>query len=347
MKNISEICEFLRKNLNSIIHSYEYKVVKIKKRNSRKISMRLARQKGDSEALFDEEHYPGLVNKNKYFTVQVDAKPGINHLREALEWLVRESVSLNRTPIVFTPHFDSCHNFDIEVNATWDKYIDLSNIQINNISLGTNISIQAVMEKDIARFDDLSILWVERDHILTDKDNENFDLIVRHNRTGLEIDHVHTGIRGIPEYSVRFMPSYRVLDAYNQVSNKIQNYCAIHVRRGDMLDMVDLYPNLDQETQPDKIKATISQVIPKGSKIYILTNERDKAYFNPLKMDYEVFQYFDFPELIGLVECEQPDNFLLFEIEKLIFDNAKTKIYTFTHPGGGDRISLSKDRGWA
>lgn len=347
MKNIGEIYEFLRKNIKAIIHSYGYRIIKIKRRNSRKISTRLARQNGVSEALFHEENKPALVNKNKYFTVQVDAKPGINHLREALEMLVRESISLNRTPLVFTPHFDICHNFNIEVNATWDKYIDLNNFQINNISQGSNFAIQAVMDKEIAGFDDLSVLWIERDHILTDKENEEFDLIVRHNRTGLEIDGIHTGIRGLPNYSVCFMPSSRVLDTYNQVSNKIQNYCAIHVRRGDMLGMTDRYPNLDQETQPDSIRATISQVIPRGTQIYILTNEKDKAYFNPLKTEYDVFQYFDFPELIGLVECEQPDNFLLFEIEKLIFENAKTKIYTFSHPNGRARISLSSSLGWA
>jgi hypothetical protein len=346
MKNFNEICDFIQKNLKAIIHSNGYRVVRIKKRNSRKISTRLARQKGVSEALFDK-HTPGLVNNNKYFTVQIDAKPGINHLREALEWLVRESISLNRTPLVFTPRFDSIHNFGIEVNASWDKYIDLGNLQINNSSLGTNISIQAVMEKDIAGFRDLSILWVERDHILTDKENKDFDLIVRHNKTGLEIDRVHTGIRGLPNYSVGFMPSHQVLDTYNQVSNKLQNYSAMHVRRGDMLAMVDKFPNLDQETQADKIKAIISRVLPTGSKIYILTNERDKAFFDPLKTDCEVLQYFDFPELIGLVECEQPDNFLLFEIEKLIFENAKIKIYTFTHPGGRPRICLSSSLGWA
>jgi hypothetical protein len=347
MKNISEISEFIRKNLIAIIHSYGYNIVKIKKRNSQKISTLLARQNVISEAKFDEKHNQGLVDKKKYFTVQVDARPGINHLREALNWLVRESISLNRTPLVFTPHFDSHHNFDIEINATWDKYINLNNLQISKRSQDTTISIQAVMEKDIPNLNDLSTLWVERDHILTDKENEEFDLIVRHNRTGLEIDRVHNGIRGIPEYSVSFMPSNRVLDAYNQISDKLQNYCAIHVRRGDMLDMVDTYPNLDQDTQPDNIRATISQVMPIISKIYILTNERDKTYFNPLKNDYEIFQYFDFPELRELVECEQPDNFLLFEIEKLIFEGAKTKIYTFTHPEGGTRISLSKQLGWA
>ncbi|MDD2659708.1 MAG: hypothetical protein PHY54_08525 [Methylococcales bacterium] len=346
MKNLSGICDFLQKNIKAVIHSHGYKIVKIKKRNSRKISTRLASQNGVGEALFDK-HAHELVNKNKYFTVQVDARPGINHLREALEWLVRESISLNRTPLVFTPHFDSIHNYDIEVNATWDKYIDLGNLQINNILLGTNSSIQAVMEKEIAGFRDLSILWIERDHILTDKENEEFDIIVRHNRTGLEIKSVHAGVRGLPDYSVCFMPSHQVLDTYNQVSNKLQNYSAMHVRRGDMLGMNDVYPNLDQETQPDKIKATISQILPSGSKIYILTNERDKAFFDPLKTDYEVLQYFDFPELIKLVECEQPDNFLLFEIEKLIFENAKTKIYTFTHRGGEARISLSSSLGWA
>lgn len=268
-------------------------------------------------------------------------------MREALNWLIRESISLNRTPIVFKPQFDSRHNFDIEVNATWDKYIDLNNIQISNNKRDTTFSIQAVMETDIAKFDELSILWIERDYILTDKDNEEFDLIVRHNRTGLEIDCVHNGIRGIPEYSLRFMPSKGILDTYNRVSDKIQNYCAIHVRRGDMLSMGNVYPNLDQDTQPDKIREVVSQVMPKGSKIYILTNERDKDYFNSLKNDYDVFQYFDFPELRELVECEQPDNFQLFEIEKLIFENANTKIYTFTHPEGGKRISLSKHPGWA
>ena len=347
MKNTSEVYNFFWKNIKEIIHSFGYKIVKIKKQNSKKIATRLAKQNRISAAAFNTNHGAILIRKNKYFSVQVDARAGINHLREALEWLVRESISLNRTPLVFIPHFDSCHNFNIEVNATWDKYIDLNNLKINELSLETDTTIQAVMQHNIVGFDDLSMLCIERTHVVTDKENEKFDLIVRHNRTGLKIDSIHTGIRGIPNYSVSFKTSNRVFDTYKKVSNKIQNYCAIHVRRGDMLNMVNSYPNLNQETQPDKIKSIISEVISPNSKVYILTNERDKSYFNSLKIDYEVFQYFDFPELLELVECEQPDNFLLFEVEKLIFENAKMKIYTFTHPQGGSRISLSRHLGWA
>ena len=36
-----------------------------------------------------------------------------------------------------------------------------------------------------------------------------------------------------------------------------------------------------------------------------------------------------------------------FEIEKLLFERASTKIHTFTHPEGGRRISLTTDKGWA
>jgi hypothetical protein len=108
-----------------------------------------------------------------------------------------------------------------------------------------------------------------------------------------------------------------------------------------------MYPDLDHDTQTDNIRATLAKTIPKGAKVYILTNERDRAFFNALKNDYEVLQFFDFPELKSLVEGRQPDNFLLFEIEKLLFDNAQTKVYTFTHPEGGTRISLSKHLGWA
>jgi len=346
MKIIIDFLELLQKNVKAIINSHGYKIVKIKRPN-KKITKRLVNQTEAIAAYFDDEDTHKLVNKSKFFTVQIDAKPGINHLREALNWLVRESISLNRTPLVFTPHFDSRHNFDIEVQANWDKYINLNNIQIINKPTGNAISIQAVMEKDIAGFDDLSVLWIERDHIISDKENSEFDLIIRHNRTGLEISSIHNGIRGLPEYSVTFLPSAFVLDTYNQVCNKTENYCAIHVRRGDMLSMVETYPNLKHDTHPDQIIATISKVLPRKSNVYILTNERDRNYFNPLKKDYIVFQYFDFPELRELLECEKPDNFLLFEIEKLIFENANTKIYTFTHPEGGTRISLSKDLGWA
>jgi hypothetical protein len=103
---------------------------------------------------------------------------------------------------------------------------------------------------------------------------------------------------------------------------------------------------LEQDTRPEKIYETVSRVLPKGSRVYILTDEKNRSYFDILKRDYQIFQYFDFPELSALVEGTDPDNFFLYEIEQLIFSRAKTKIHTFAHPEGKPRISLTNDVGW-
>ncbi|MBS3955278.1 MAG: hypothetical protein KGZ88_20195 [Methylomicrobium sp.] len=336
--NLYEVREFFLKNIKEIIHALGYSLIKVKKRDSKTIKIRLANQNKVIAAHKQKPSREILVKK--YFTVDIEAKPGINHLREALNWLIRESIYLNRTPLVFTPQFDSIHNYDIEISTTWSKYIDLKNIKINDIN------IQAVENDEVTNLEDLSILWIERNHIITDNENEEFDLIIRHNKTGLKIDNLHDFL-GITEQKVQLPPSKRVLETYTQVRNQLKNYTAMHVRRGDMLSMTDKFPHLDEDTKPDKIKEKISQIIPKGSNIYILTNERNPDFFNPLKNDYEILQYYNFPELQKIVACKEPDNFLLFEIEKLIFESANTKIYTFTHPEGGVRISLCKDLGWA
>ena len=77
-----------------------------------------------------------------------------------------------------------------------------------------------------------------------------------------------------------------------------------------------------------------------------MTDEKAPNYFDVLKKDYQVVQYVDFPELKALVEGEYPDNFLLYEVEQLIFARAKTRIHTFPHPKGRPRISLIRDIGW-
>ncbi len=106
-------------------------------------------------------------------------------------------------------------------------------------------------------------------------------------------------------------------------------------------------PNLERDTTPAKIYETVSGVLPKGSRLYVLSDEKARDHFDVLKRDYRVFRYVDFPELNRIIEGDAPDNFLLYEVEKLIFADAKTKIYTFAHPKGEPRISLTKDPGWS
>ena len=121
----------------------------------------------------------------------------------------------------------------------------------------------------------------------------------------------------------------------------------MHVRRGDKLHLKEWkekHPNLERDTQPLQIIETLRRILPTANRIYILTNETDRNFFDPLRQVFDVFQYFDFPELRCIVEDECPDNHFLYEIEKRLFSQARDKIFTFADREG-KRLSLTRDIG--
>ena len=170
-----------------------------------------------------------------------------------------------------------------------------------------------------------------------------YDLIIKTNPSGLGHDNVfaHEDF----DYDVEFHASPAIVRQAEAIRARLGDYHSMHVRRGDKLTEAQ-YPNLGSDTRPESIRATLSRHLPKGLTIYILTDERTPGYFDVLKNDYRVFQYFDLPELKQLVEGERPDNFFLYEIEQLIFERAGIKIHTFAHPDGVPRLSLTQDVGW-
>jgi hypothetical protein len=279
---------------------------------------------------------------NGYFTVNIACEAGLNHMKSALTLLIKESLSLNRTPVVFTPRLLSAHNFGKEVNASWDKYINLDKIAVTKN--GTTHYVSALNKDVIGDLDAFAVLEVKGKHLITPTENAAYQLIVRNNPGGLGFD----GAYGHDDFDfdVDLCPSGVVLDHADRLSRQLGEYHSMHVRRGDKLTEKERYPNLEQDTRPERICETVSRLLPKGARIYILTDERTPKYFDVLKKDYQIFQYFDFPELRALVEDEYPDNFLLYEIEQLIFARARTRIHTFAHPKGEHRISLTRDVGW-
>ena len=112
------------------------------------------------------------------------------------------------------------------------------------------------------------------------------------------------------------------IEAYKAVS-LLGQYNAIHIRRNDF-QYHDL--KLPIETIYDNIK----NVLPKGSVLYISTDEKDKDFFSLLKNDYTLFFYDDIKNLISLdINVD-----LIGPIEQIICTNAKTfignKLSTFS-----------------
>jgi hypothetical protein len=315
-------------------------MVKVKASACKKPSTRFIRLVSTTERRKFGLPATGVAETNRYFTVNVGCDAGINHMKSALVLLIKESLSLNRTPVVFRPRLLPSHNFGKEVNASWDKYIDLDRIAI--VQNGTTHYVRA-LKRELIDDSDASVLEVKGQHLVTATENATYQLIVKNNSIGLGFE----GVYGHDDFDfdVTLGPSRVVLDCADHVTRHLGEYHAMHVRRGDKLTE-SRYPNLDRDTRPEAIYKTVSGVLPRGSRIYILTDERTPNYFDVLGKEYEIFQYFDFPELTQLVDGAHPDNFLLYEIEQLLFARAKTRIYTFADPKGQSRISLTRGVGW-
>ncbi len=338
---IDRISQRIERSIAVFAEAFGFEMVRVKASACKKPSIRFIRPVSTAEKPKPVLRANGLVETNRYFTVNVGCYAGLNHMKSALALLIKESLSLNRTPVVFTPHLLAAHNFGKEVNASWDKYIDIDKIAITQN--GTTHYVRAFKRDVIADTDTFAVLEVKGQHLVTAIENATYQLIVKNNSSGLGFE----GVYGHDDFDfdVKLCPSRVVLDYADHVTRQLGEYHAMHVRRGDKL-AESRYPNLDRDTRPEAIYETVSRVLPRGSRVYILTDERTPNYFDVLGKDYQIFQYFDFPELRRLVEGAHPDNFLLYEVEQLVFARAKTRIYTFADPRGKPRISLTKDVGW-
>lgn len=77
------------------------------------------------------------------------------------------------------------------------------------------------------------------------------------------------------------------------------NAWCVHVRRGDKLDK-RYWPCTSLDTSPSSIEQTLlhNVPIPRGSILYIATNERRQRYFDLLKQSFRVYTLNDFASLI-------------------------------------------------
>lgn len=102
-------------------------------------------------------------------------------------------------------------------------------------------------------------------------------------------------------------------------------YACLHVRANDAF----YYPNIRYAADPKHLKRILKRAIPEGSVLYIMSDIGNPYYFDFLKTDYRVYQYFDFPELKALVANENKkeiDNTMLYSVEKNILQYAHIKV---------------------
>ena len=102
-------------------------------------------------------------------------------------------------------------------------------------------------------------------------------------------------------------------------------YACMHAR-ASIKDRDYGQPIFPFSASPEQIKSVLKNIVRKGSRIYIMSDVHKPKFFDFLKSDYQIYQYYDFPSLKRLVEGEKIDNVMLYLVEKNIMRYATVKI---------------------
>lgn len=208
-----------------------FEIVTVKSSGSKHPSKRLIRPVQTVEKPKPVIPANHLIDSQRYFTVNVGCQAGINHMKSALSLLIKESLSLNRTPLVFAPRLLPTHNFGKSVDSSWDKYIALDKISI--VRNGTTRRVRVVTDDLIGAREGLSVLEVNGKHHITESENAEYTLIVRNTPSGLGLHAVY----GHGDYGVdvEFVQSDTIIHHAERVIRQLGEYHSLHVRRGDKL----------------------------------------------------------------------------------------------------------------
>ncbi|KAH9318260.1 hypothetical protein KI387_020029 [Taxus chinensis] len=131
-----------------------------------------------------------------------------------------------------------------------------------------------------------------------------------------------------------------------QIRDILEDYDAIHVRRGDKIKVRKdrlgvhrtLHPHLDRDTRPEAILQRIASWVPEGRMVFIASNERTPGFFSPLSVKYRLAYSSNFTNIL---EPVVQNNYHLFMLERLVLADARRLIKTFKEESSD--LSLTDD----
>ena len=257
---------------------------------------------------------------------RLDNRAGILHRSSLLTDQILYALAKRKIPVVSPPVLSFEHNFNNPVIAPWSKYYDMKNIIVMFIDEnGESIlerKVKVMSEGDFIKTRHFlkRILLLNKERILLlDKER-----IKKRKSQSLKSNDVSGNAnlaegRKIEYMQIKYKPSMSALKVAEKVIGKMGEYYALSVRRGDI--------GKDRFLADDLVQDVVQCNVPKGARLYVMSNEGDVTHFDFLREDYKVYQYFDFSELAKIVQGNDADNYMLFTIERLLFTSAKVGVY--------------------
>ena len=273
--------------------------------------------------------------------------PGLNHRIINLECLLREAHGAGRLAVLPRLRLSASHNLGFRQDWKWDSYIDLDESRLVDAA-GTEYPLPLARngpEADVPTFTAFTVGPGERTPAAAD----DHVLVVR--RLKHRVFQKDVPVEDRPPLRLQLRWSRRVRRLARPVVSDLLargegRFVAVHARRGDRLSH---YPG--RLTEPAGIRRHLEERgIVDGSVVFLMSDERDPAFWEPLRAYYDLARYTDYPQLAALL-CQaggqRPDNYMLYAVERQVMASAWMRIETLpdfrrTQP----HSSLVDERTW-
>ncbi|XP_002976155.2 uncharacterized protein LOC9645854 [Selaginella moellendorffii] len=292
-----------------------------------------------------------------------EACGGLGHQESSLRCALEEAIHLNRTFVLpSTICIVGKHNDRMlpGTSSSWDSrecaveaLYDLDLMSSTGIRVITDSSREWISSLRAARSVEHALVNV---HGLTRQEISqsplhSHALII--NRTANSLawfveckDRKNRSAVMLPYAYLPTMAAKQLREAAEKIQQRLGDYDAMHVRRGDVLkvrkdgqgEKKTKFPHLDRDTQPEAILRRISAWVPRGRTLYVASNERKPGFFDPLGSRYKIASSSNFSDILGPVIH---NNYQLFIVDRLVLSGAKTVIQTFKENPGD--LSLTDD----
>lgn len=254
--------------------------------------------------------------QNRYLFYDDHNQAGISHLKSNLAHYFREASQLNRSCVIKNPPLEKKHNSGLTPNTAWTQYIDFNKSQLP----ADYLLVDEFIKKPLA---DAQILVISGQYKLSEEQNR-YPVIIRDMSAHPLYRPIYEQHYPTHKPDVNFHPAKIINDQANKTIKQLpQNFCAIHIRRGDRLLN---NPTLKANTSPKNVLKKLQQYNPHNLPIFLMTDEKNKQFYNNLSTHFSVYRIDDFSHLVEV--AKQGDNYLLFCIETLILSKAKIRIRT-------------------
>ena len=249
---------------------------------------------------------------------------GMNHQLAKLERMLCEAHASGRLAVLPELRLLRHHNGFVVNDWSWDTYFDLALSRLVDHT-GAERPLPIVRGSPPAGVSTLTLAPRRRRPAAA----EDCALLVRHIKDRWNPTSVPVEDR--PPLLFRWHRSKRVRELAGPVVSDLRargegRFVAVHARRGDRHD----YPR--RRTAPAAIRDhLVEHGIPDGTTLFLLSDERDRAFWAPLEEHYDLARYADYARLAALISPaggRRPDNYLLFEVEKEVMAGAWWRVET-------------------